>query len=47
MYMYDDSAFTVWDETNKQAWFYGSYNIYNGDTGAYMGSEAGYVYIMW
>lgn len=47
MYMYNDSAYTGWDEANKSAWFYGSYNIYNGDAGAYIGNVDGYVYIYW
>ena len=40
LYMYDDAGYTSWDATNKEAWFYGSYNIWN----PYGGTEGEYIY---
>lgn len=47
--MYDSAEYTSWDATNKEAYFYGSYSIWNpegGESGEWINS-AGYVSIYW
>lgn len=45
--VYDDSEYCVWDEANREAYFYASYNIYDGDQASWLGDEDGYIYIYW
>lgn len=44
--MYDSAAFTSWDAAKQEAYFYGSYSIYNPEGKAWI-NGAGYVYIYW